>query len=126
MNLSIKEAAPEIDTEHFIKGVKNEILEKLSSKSYSKRSCEELLKALDDYIRACIKLTWRMVTQLPPMKIEYQTFTFNRDYHKIEDPRSEMRAERSMGKKVRYLWPGLLDGGGRIIRRGLVIFKEKQ
>ena len=61
-----------------------------------------------------------MVTQLPPMRIEYQTQQFNKDYHKIVEPQGVQSDKEYMGKEVYYLWPGLLDGGGRIISRGRV------
>ena len=61
-----------------------------------------------------------MVTQLPPMRIEYQTKQFNKDYHKIVEPQGVQSGKEYMEKEVYYLWPGLLDGGGRIISRGRV------
>ena len=94
-----------------------------------KRSCKlaptpKLLDNLDDYLKACIKLTWRMVTQVPPLRLEYQTFTYNRDCHKVVKPRAEVRTDRYQGQKVYYLWPGLMDGGGRIISAGEVALKK--
>ena len=79
---------------------------------------------LDNYLKACIKLTWRMVTQTPPLRLEYQTFTYKRECHKIMESYDDARDGRSMymyeNKKVYYLWPGLVDGGGRIIIKGEV------
>ena len=103
-----------------------EIQRKLSHDPRNQRSSkiilsEQLLKELEDYVRACIKLTWRMVTQVPPMKLEYQTFTFKHDFHKITEYQSQSRPEGFVGKKVRYLWPALLDGGRRVLNLAEVI-----
>ena len=85
---------------------------------------EKLLDALDDYLKACIKLTWQMVTQVPPLRLEYQTFTYDSDRHKVVEPRAAVRPERNQGQKVYYLWPGLVDGGGRIISVGEVALQQ--
>ena len=79
------------------------------------------MKELEDYVRACIKLTWRMVTQVPPVKLEYHTFTFKRDLHKITESQSQSSPERFVGKEVRYLWPALLDGGRRVLNLAEVV-----
>ena len=55
------------------------------------------------------------------MKIEYQTFTFKGDKHKITESLREKRPEGLVGKEVRYLWPALLDGGGRVLTLAEVI-----
>lgn len=81
----------------------------------------ELLNHLDDYLKACIQLTWRMVTQVPPLKLEYQTFGFHRDYHKLH---AEACADGLSGQEVCYLWPGLVVGGGRKIILGEVILQR--
>ncbi|XP_020615021.1 uncharacterized protein LOC110053160 isoform X3 [Orbicella faveolata] len=119
--LAIKELAPKIDTDIFLMDVKHEIL---SMKS-SERSCNltptgKLLDALDDYLKACIKLTWRMVTQVLPLRLEYQTFTYKRECHKILESQEDALDARCQDQKVYYLWPGLMDGGGRIIIKGEV------
>ena len=90
------------------------------------RSCKlplslKLLEALNDYLKASIKLIWRMVTLVPPLKLEYQTFTYNIDCHKVVEPQADVRTDRYQGQKVYYLWPGLMDGGGRIIIAGEVV-----
>lgn len=86
-----------------------------------------LLEGLDKYIKACIRLTWRMVTQVPPMKLEYQCPKLNKDVHrkigyngniKVLTPHQNQDEEIAC-----YLWPGLLDGGGRRIRPGEVLCK---
>ena len=107
-------------------GVKNEIQRKLSNDPRNQRSSkiplsEKLLKKLEDYVKACIKLTWKMVTQVPPMKLEYHTFTFKRDRHKMTESQIQSRPEGFIGKEVRYLWPALFDGGGRVLTPAEVI-----
>ncbi|KAL9960040.1 hypothetical protein ACROYT_G033435 [Oculina patagonica] len=126
--LSIKESAPQIDTDRFLKGVKQEIL-RLGQVPDGERSCKlipslKLLDDLDDYLKACIKLTWQMVTQVPSLRLEYQTFTYNRDCHKVVEP--EASPERYQRRKVYYLWPGLVDGEGRIISAGEVVLQQQR
>ncbi|KAJ7353721.1 hypothetical protein OS493_032591 [Desmophyllum pertusum] len=123
--LSVKESAPKVNTDIFMKGIKLEIL-RLAQERKGKRSCRiipsmELLNHLDDYLKACIQLTWRMVTQVPPLKLEYQTFGFHRDYHKLH---AEACADGLSGQEVCYLWPGLVVGGGRKIILGEVILQR--
>lgn len=65
-----------------------------------------------------------MVTQVPPLRLEYQTFTYNRDCHKVVEPRADVGAERYRGQRVYYLWPGLVDGEGRIICTGEVALQQ--
>ena len=95
------------------------------------------LKDFDKYIRACISLTWRMVTQVPPMKLEYQSSKFNKDIHKMITyhgsskvrPRTSDRLSAQQDQSLEiacYLWPGLVDGGGRQIRAGEVLCRFKE
>lgn len=79
------------------------------------------MKDLDKYIKACIRLTWRMVTQVPPMRLEFQSSRFSKDIHKKIGYHSEV-AHQDQGDEIAcYLWPGLQDGGGRLIRAGEVL-----
>lgn len=85
------------------------------------------------YIKACIRLTWRMVTQIPPMQIEYKSFYLQNSHRKIGYHNSPDMHTKEMGPSGQvqgeeiacYLWPGLLDGGGRLIRPGEVLCKIK-
>ena len=95
---------------------------KLPKERYCKLNPEKLLDYLDDYLKACIKLTWRMVTQVPPLRIQYLTFTYKRECHKIVGSQDDAGDERY---QVYYLWPGLEDGGGRTIVKGEVALVEK-
>ena len=90
----------------------------------------QLLKGLDDYVKACLRLSWRIVTQVPPMRLEYQTAKFNTIIHtkrgyyddfngqvKTVSPAQETQEENI----ALYLWPALRDGGGRVIKAGEVV-----
>lgn len=79
---------------------------------------EQLLKYLNDYVKVLTGLTWRMVTQVPPLRLEYKTLTFTSQHHQIVGSDHEGKAEKYGEKPVRYLWPGLVDGGGRVIFLG--------
>ena len=88
----------------------------------------EALFKLNSYIKACIRLTWRMVTQLPPLRLEYHSPRFDHRIHKKEEYQNKTEknpvAEDSSGEQILcYLWPGLLDGGGRLILQGQVLCK---
>ena len=61
--------------------------------SFLPRPSEDVLTQLGDYIKACIRLTWRMVTQVPPMQLEYGAVQFDKDLHKLA--RFQHRAEYS-------------------------------
>ncbi|KAJ7353742.1 hypothetical protein OS493_032612 [Desmophyllum pertusum] len=85
------------------------------------------------YINACIRLTWRMVTQFPPLQIEYSSLYLKdihmkKGYHSSPDMRTRVKGSSGpvQGEEIAcYLWPGLLDGGGRLIRAGEVLCKIK-
>ena len=75
-----------------------------------------------------------MVTQVPPMKLEYEYSKFNENFHKKigyhcsleERTGAQSSAEQGEEEEIAcYLWPGLLDGGGRLIRAGEVLCKVK-
>ena len=87
----------------------------------------EVLTSLNSYIKACIRLTWRMVTQLPPLKLEYQSSNFDCRIHKKTAYHDTIEKkpgnDESSVEIACYLWPGLIDGGERIIRPGDVICK---
>ena len=94
-----------------------------------------LMHGLVKYINACIRLTWRMVTQVPPMKLEFHSSRFSKDIHKImgyhgsveRRARNSQPAHQDQGEEIAYyLWPGLQDGGGRLIRAGEIICKVEE
>ena len=114
--------------------------EKWNNWFFEDKSCSftpdwNLIKSFDKYINACIRLTWRMVTQVPPMKLEFHSSRFSKDIHKEMEyhgsverrSRNSQPAHQDQGEEIAcYLWPGLQDGGGRLIRAGAVICKAKK
>ena len=93
------------------------------------------MQGLVNYINACMRLTWRMVTQVPPMKLEFHSSRFNKDIHEImgyhgsveRRARNSQPSHQDQGEEIAYyLWPGLQDGGGRLIRAGEIICKVKE
>lgn len=88
------------------------------------------LKDLDQYIKACLRLSWRIVTQVPPMNLEYQTSKLNINIHKklgyVDGFKRRAKTLSSSQENQEediacYLWPGLRDGGGSVIRTGEVL-----
>lgn len=85
------------------------------------------------YMKQCIRLTWRMLTQIPPMQIEYKSLFLqdihrNIGYHNSPDMLTKEMGPsgQHQGEEIAcYLWPGLWDGGGRLIRAGEVLCKIK-
>lgn len=74
------------------------------------------------YIEKCLRLAWCMVTQVPAMRIEYQS-TILQSFHK------KIRYHRGMGESkgaeeiAYYILPALFDGGGRLVRKAEVLCK---
>ena len=71
-----------------------------------------------------------MVTQVPPMELEYQTLKFNTiihtdrryyDGYKMREKTVSPPQETQKEDIACYLWPALRDGGGRIIKGGEVV-----
>ena len=88
---------------------------------------DRLLSHLKNYIEACLRLTWRMVTQVPSMQLEYKCTTLKNFHRKVGYHSSpEMCSRRRTADEEEiacYLWPALLDGGGRVIRPAEVLCK---
>ena len=86
---------------------------------------QEVLTQLSDYIKACIRLTWKMVTQLPPLQLEYKSLKFDKAVHKLarfQCNTSDQRFGETATEDIAcYLWPALIEGGGRIIFPGEVL-----
>lgn len=77
----------------------------------------EVISKLDDYIKACIRLSWRLVTQLPPLQLEYSCRKFNEQKHRIKRSFHNLDSDDSnqSGDILCYTWPALLEQGGRVI-----------
>ena len=86
------------------------------------------------YIEKCIQLTWRMVTQVPALAIEYQSVYLRQQHKKMgyhSSPEMFMAVKTPTWQEPEeeiacYLWPGLLDGNGTLIRAGEVLCKSKK
>ena len=120
--------------------VKSEAFKKWEEWYEKDKSCNfkpaaELKPLLDKYIKDCLRLTWKMVTQVPPLKLEFHSSKFdklihmNRGYH--SSYQGSRKPHRSAGEEQEeeiecYLWPGLQDGGGRKIHEARVICKIKE
>nr|XP_058941873.1 uncharacterized protein LOC131770178 [Pocillopora verrucosa] len=127
--LAIKESASELDVDEFTKDsfLKQIVVkcEHVSGKRLLRKiPWKELLLDLADYVKKLVKLTWRMVTQLPPLRLEYHKTTFNSQYHIMAGSDHKDKVGKDHEKPVCYLWPGLLDGGGRVIRVGEVTVRQ--
>jgi len=74
-----------------------------------------------------------MVIQIPPMQMEHNSLFLQNihtkiGYHNSPDmlTKETGRFGQYQGEEIAcYLWPGLLDGGGRLIRAGEVLCKIK-
>nr|XP_058940338.1 uncharacterized protein LOC131768632 [Pocillopora verrucosa] len=132
MMLSLKETSHLGNLDCFQKDVRKIVWERWTNcmsereESFLPRPSEDVLTQLGDYIKACIRLTWRMVTQVPPMQLEYGAVQFDKDLHKLA--RFQNRAEFCRGADhltgqiiACYLWPALLESGGRTIFLGEVM-----
>ena len=86
------------------------------------------------YIKACMRLAWRMVTQIPPMQIGYNSSYRQNIHTKIGYHDSPGMLTKKTGPSGQdqeeeiacYLWPGLADGGGRLIRAGEVLQDKRE
>lgn len=76
-----------------------------------------------------------MVTQVPALEIEYQSVYLGQNHKKIgyhSSPEMMMSTKTPTGQEPAeeeiacYLWPGLLDGNGTLIRAGEVVCKPKK
>ncbi|PFX17913.1 uncharacterized protein LOC111340222 isoform X2 [Stylophora pistillata] len=134
--LSLKETAHLCSLESLEKGVRKKIMDKWVSWLTEEKSCKfsfshRMLFQLKDYIQACIRITWRMIIQVPPMQLEYKSTTLKNlhkkvGYHNVPEvcSRPPSNGQASVVDEIAcYLWPALLDGGGRIIQAGEVLCK---
>ena len=94
---------------------------------------KSLKRDLKGYIEYCTRFSWRIVTQVPPLKIDYKTSTFNRSYHTESQAFASTTVRSSHGrcaypqerKGIKcYVWPTLFDWDERVIEKGDVVLKE--
>ena len=91
---------------------------------------KSLKKELKGYIEYCTRFSWRAVTQVPPLKIDYNSSTFNPLNHSesqaflsLARPNASQRWASTQGDKriYCYLWPTLYDWEKRVIAKGDVV-----
>ena len=94
---------------------------------------KNLKRDLKGYIEYCTKFSWRIVTQVPPLKINYKTLTFNPSNHTESHALVSTSVRSSQGrwtypqerKGIKcYVWPTLYDWDNRVIEKGDVVLKE--
>ena len=95
---------------------------------------KSLKKELKGYIEYCTRFSWRAVTQVPPLKIDYNSWTFNplshsesQAFSSLAKPNASQRwASTQGGKRIYcYLWPTLYDWENRVIAKGDVVLTER-
>ncbi|XP_078342815.1 uncharacterized protein LOC144628574 [Oculina patagonica] len=79
-----------------------------------------LKDSLEKYIEYCCQFSWRMVTQVPPLKIGYESTMYNSMFH--TESSSFAREKKTATSQIKcYLWPTLLDCDNRVIEKGEVV-----
>jgi len=133
----VKEAARSHNLENLVKMNKKEIKEKWKEqyKQENLPSYDKSLKnELKDYIAYCTRFAWRIVTQVPPLKIDYRSSTYNSASHNESQAFSSYASQHPPGRWASrqerpkivkcYVWPTLHDFDGRVIEKGEVVLAE--
>ena len=118
--------------------IKKEIKEKWREHYKQKNlpSYDKILKReLKSYIEYCTQFSWRIVTQVPPLKIDYKSSTYNPASHNesqaFSSSASRHTPERWASRQERtnivkcYVWPTLHDFDGRVIEKGDVVLADQ-
>ena len=72
---------------------------------------------LKEYMDECVRLSWMMAVQIPPMIIEYEAAEFSDKLH----GRFMTSDMKSLAIKY-HVWPALIDSqGGHVLYRGVVV-----
>ena len=118
---------------------KKEIKEKWK-KQYEQENLPSYDKSLKNelkaYIEYCTRFAWRIVTQVPPLVIDYKSSTYNPASHNESQAFSSSASqqpphrwasmqERPTIVKLYYVWPTLHDFDGRVIEKGEVVLTEQ-
>jgi len=133
----VKEEAARHDLEKLVKSVKKELKQKWKNDGKNGEtipSFDKNLKIdLQGYIEYCTRFSWRMVTQVPPLKIDYKSSTFNPSSHTESQAFTSSSQRATPGrwidsqerKQIKcHVWPTLFDWDNRVIEKGDVVFKE--
>lgn len=82
-------------------------------------SYDEKSGKLAKYMDYCCKFSWRMVTQVPPLKLNYQSQQFDERSHV---PGFESDKKQTSSSQIKcFLWPTLLGCEKRVIAKGEVL-----
>lgn len=127
----VKETAKNHDLKKLIETVKNEAQKKLREEGLPSKAKKTglnlpLLSSYDEksgklakYMDYCCRFSWRMVTQVPPLKLNYQSQQFDERSHV---PGFESDKKQTSSSQIKcFLWPTLLDCEKRIIAKGEVL-----
>ena len=117
--------------------VKKEVKEKWkgSGKQGNLPSYDKSVKKdLKSYIEYCTQFSWRIVTQVPPLEIDYKSSTYNPAYQNESQAFLSFSSRKAPGgwantqerKIVKcYVWPTLYDCDRRVIEKGDVVLESK-
>lgn len=96
---------------------------------------KSLKKELKPFIEYCTQFAWRIVTQVPPLKIDYNSSTFNPASHNESQAFSSSASRHtpkrwaSMQERTKrvkcYVWPTLHDFDSRVIEKGDVVLTDQ-
>ena len=96
---------------------------------------KSLRNELKPYIEYCTRFAWRIVTQVPPLMIDYKSTTYNSASHNesqaflssvLQHPPERWASMQERPKIVKcYVWPTLHDFDRRVIEKGDVILAEQ-
>lgn len=136
----VKEAAgrKDLNLEKLVKAAKKELKAKWKEQKKTGEILpifdKSLKKELKGYIEYCTRFSWRAVTQVPPLEIDYMTWTFNPAYHResqaflssAKHDASQRWVSAQEEKRIKcYLWPTLYDWEKRVIEKGEVVLTEQ-
>lgn len=115
-----KAASKKLDISKFLETVKTNVEKRWRGQGSNVPDySERLLKTLAIYIEYCCRFSWRLVTQLPPLKLGYHDKHFNPSYHTEIHCSTKTRGATTAIKC--FIWPTLLDCDERVIAKGEVL-----
>lgn len=132
----VKEKAVTHDLHPLFRTVKKQVKEKWRQSSRKGEIIPAFEKSmkndLKSYVWYCTQFSWRIVTQVPPLKIDYKTWSFNPSDHnesqaftsfaQSQTPRRWADPQEQTSIKC-YVWPTLYDWDQRVIEKGDVVLK---
>ena len=103
---------------HFFCFLCQDVSKQLWSTLYDFPELQNCIK-LKEYMDECVRLSWMMAVQIPPMIIEYEATEFSDKLH----GRFMTSDMKSLAIKY-HVWPALIDSqskGGYVLYRGVVV-----